>query len=159
MESKFASRCRLISNLFFWCTICAIPLMILSYPIGLTSCWFGANTMYIALSVGGFEENMQIVLFCRYWIYGFAALMIFAYILAASRKKYGMLFVLMVVEVLAVFGYAASCLMRGNEYGFWINLPDIVISVVMCAVFLHAILCLLKETRQISIEGSENGSE
>lgn len=152
MIEKRNTLCKNMVNMYFWSTMCGIPFLILSYPIAMALLAFGANSFYIALCYSGFEEYMPLVRFCGCWLIGFPVVLILAYILAIRKRWYIPFLVLVLADTVFVCLASALELSRDNVHGVVMVLMDIIISIVICFVFIAVIHSYRKELKKSNLQ-------
>lgn len=145
MIQKHNDRCKGIINLYFWCTVAGVAALIALFPLGLGLLTIGANSLYLALGYGGFDEFMPLVRFSGFWIIGYTILLIVAYVLACKKAKYIPFLVLVCLDTLFVCFSAVLELTRSNLYGFALILPDMIISIAICIMLILAVCAYHKE--------------
>ena len=125
---------------FFWCTICGIVLFIPYNSIAMAFLALGSNSIYLALGYCGFSERLFLVKLSVFWLLGYPIILTISYFLAARKKHYITFLIVMLMDLLFVSISGILELFQKNYYGFSVMLPDILISLILCAIFSLSVI-------------------
>lgn len=138
MDINWKNRSYWIGRLYFWGTICGMILFFFCYPLSMIALTAGANSMYVALTYGGFSENTFVVHFCACWFLAYPVALVIAYVFMVKKGRHLLFLITMCADAIFVCFAGATELSRQNDYGFNLLLPDIVFSCILCGYFIFS---------------------
>ena len=117
------------------CSFLAFILLGVSPQLSQFLLLFGANSVFAAFGVFGAAAVSQFWGICAFlWLVSFPVALIAVFI-AAMKKHYLPFWILMVIDVAAVFVWIVYAMFDHNLYGAQIMLPDLAVSVIFTYLY------------------------
>lgn len=148
MLEKRNEFCKRTVMLHFWCTVCGIICFIPSYVASLICFAVGANSIYLSLLYGAFDEYIPLARISSWWFRLFPVAYVISYFLSYRKRIYIPFLALICADTIFAIFAASYEYFRNNMYGFNIILIDVIISIAYSIITITAVRKYKKAIRK-----------